>query len=120
MNNITDLSVGKRLQKAIHYTGLTQRQFAKEIGVTENYISLLISKTKRGISHSLACLIEQKYGISAGWLLRNEGDMVKIFSKNIHLDPVKQKLLSAIEKLTEKQAAAVLSFIETWEQMGNK
>lgn len=68
------VTLAQRLNKIISEQGLTKVAFAKSIGVTRNYISILtsdISASARGskLSSSLAQLIGLKYGYDPDWIL---------------------------------------------------
>lgn len=75
----------QRLNKIISEQGLTKTAFAKSIGVTRNYISILTSEiysSVRGskLSPSLAQLIGLKYGYEPDWILY--GDENEVVSSN--------------------------------------
>ena len=64
----------QRLNKIISEQGLTKTAFAKSIGVTRNYISVLTSEISSSArdsrsSPSLAQLIGLKYGYDPDWIL---------------------------------------------------
>ncbi len=68
------MTLAQRLNKIISEQGQTKTEFAKSIGVTQNYICILtseVSSAARGsnISLSLAKLIGLKYGYDPDWIL---------------------------------------------------
>ena len=68
------MTLAQRLNKIISEQGQTKTEFAKRIGVTQNYICILtseVSSAARGsnISPSLAKLIGLKYGYDPDWIL---------------------------------------------------
>ena len=68
------MTLAQRLNKIISEQGITKTEFAKSIGVTQNYICILtseVSSAARGsnISPSLAKLIGLKYGYDPDWIL---------------------------------------------------
>ena len=68
------MTLAQRLNKIISEQGQTKTEFAKSIGVTQNYICILtseVSSAARGsnISPSLAKLIGLKYGYGPDWIL---------------------------------------------------
>lgn len=74
------MTLAQRLNKIISEQGQTKTEFAKSIGVTQNYICILtseVSSAARGsnISPSLAKLIGLKYGYDPDWILY--GDKMK-------------------------------------------
>lgn len=74
------VTLAQRLNKIISEQGQTKTEFAKSIGVTQNYICILtseISSSARAskLSPSLAQLIGLKYGYDPDWILY--GDKMK-------------------------------------------
>ena len=68
------MTLAQRLNKIISEQGQTKTEFAKSIGVTQNYICILtseVSSAARGsnISPSLAKLIGLKYGYGPDWII---------------------------------------------------
>ena len=68
------MTLAQRLNKIISEQGQTKTEFAKSIGVTQNYICILtseVSSAARGsnISPSLAKLIGLKYGYDPDWIM---------------------------------------------------
>ena len=68
------MTLAQRLNKIISEQGMTKTEFAKSIGVTQNYICILtseVSSAARGsnISTSLAKLIGLKYGYDPDWII---------------------------------------------------
>ena len=68
------MTLAQRLNKIISEQGMTKTEFAKSIGVTQNYICILtseVSSAARGsnISPSLAKLIGLKYGYDPDWII---------------------------------------------------
>lgn len=68
------MTLAQRLNKIISEQGQTKTEFAKSIGVTQNYICILtseVSSAARGsnISLSLAKLIGLKYGYDPDWII---------------------------------------------------
>lgn len=112
-------TVGKRLRKAIIYTGLTNQAFAEKVGISKSYITVLLCKPERSVSRSLAYLIEQEFGISMGWLLHGEGAMVKKITKNINLYHAKRKILEIVETLDENQIRLALNFLKVVSKVEN-
>ena len=52
-----------RIKLILQENKLKQKQLAAEISVTESYISKLLKDPDIKLSHSLAMLIEEKYGL---------------------------------------------------------
>lgn len=70
---MTENNLAARLRRILNETNTKQRNFAKECGISENYVSLLVNGRKKTISETLALLIEQNYGYSADWLITGTG-----------------------------------------------
>lgn len=60
------MKISKRFKTMLIENGLTQTDFAAGLGVTQNYISLLISGEKEKISKTLALLIPRKVRVLCG------------------------------------------------------
>lgn len=64
------MNFSERFTHMISELNMTNRQFAKEIGVTESYISNIRRGHVHNISRRLADFIEDKYGYHARWILK--------------------------------------------------
>lgn len=69
-----ETTLAERMETIIEECGLKQATFAKSLGVTPNYISMIIHGKKELISPTLAILIEHIYGYSRAWILSGEGE----------------------------------------------
>lgn len=58
----------ERFKEILKENNLKQKQFAKDIGVTESYVSKLLKNPEINISQSLANLIEERYGYNSEWV----------------------------------------------------
>ena len=69
------MTLADRLNQIIEEQKLSKREFAKRIGVSENYLYILTSNNRRGsdknktISPSLAKLIALEFGYNADWIM---------------------------------------------------
>ena len=68
------MTLEQRINKIISEQGMNKTEFARSIGVTQNYICILtseVSSAARGsnISPSLAKLIGLKYGYDPDWII---------------------------------------------------
>lgn len=111
------MDLSERIQLIIKENCLKQKQFAIEIGVTESYISAILSKRNKNISHSLARLIEQKFDYNANWILTGEEPKFKQVSSTQTLSDAHKKAIIQMEKMSEDQAIAVLAFINSLEKI---
>ena len=63
------MTLGDRLHIILKERHIKQVDFAKSLGISANYINLLISGKRGPISDTLAKLIEETYGYSAQWIM---------------------------------------------------
>lgn len=66
---VTNLNLSDRIKIILKENHLKQKELAKELGVTESYISALLKGRNTNISQALATLIEEKYGYNSEWVL---------------------------------------------------
>jgi transcriptional regulator with XRE-family HTH domain len=55
-------------------TGLKQSELADKLGVSQNYISMLLNGQRVNISSGLARLMEALFGFDADWILTGNGE----------------------------------------------
>ena len=72
MNN----EIVKKLREHFENQGITQRQIAKELNVSFQYINNMFSGT-RNFGRKTAQKFQKVYGISSAWLMTGEGEMFK-------------------------------------------
>lgn len=66
-----------RIKKIIEHTGLSERAFAEIIGVKQNTLNQQL-KGERGLSlETISKILISYENISAEWLLRGSGEMIK-------------------------------------------
>jgi transcriptional regulator with XRE-family HTH domain len=97
-----------RLRWVIAENGLKQKEFAKALGVSENYVSLLMSGRNQNISEPLAKLIEKTYDYPPGWIINGDN----------RAEPSPQQILrvNTIQKLIKMDIhslRSVAAFIQT-------
>ncbi len=72
------MSLSDRLNQIIKEKNITKREFAKRVGISENYLYILTSNSRPGtkqnktISPMLAKLIGMEFGYDPEWLLTGE------------------------------------------------
>ena len=72
------MTLEARLNKIIAEQKLSKREFAKRVGMSENYLYILTSNSRPGtnqnktISPMLAKLISMEFGYDADWILHGE------------------------------------------------
>lgn len=102
-----------RIATVIKDNNLKQRELAALIGVTESYISTLLSGRSKNISVTIATLLEEKLGYNAQWLLSGEEPKYKKMSKNPNISEVHRLVIRHLETMRENEVAAVLAFINS-------
>lgn len=72
------MTLSKRLNQSTSEQNISKSEFAKRIGVSENYIYVLTGNSRPGtrqnknISPSLAKLIALEFGYDAEWILNGD------------------------------------------------
>jgi transcriptional regulator with XRE-family HTH domain len=100
-----------RIREIIRESGLSQKEFAQSINVTESYISKLL-RDDSGMSNTTAMLIGQLYGYSKEWIVRGEGPKL---CGGLHpgVSPLQKKIIVDVEQMGDAELRALLAFIET-------
>ncbi len=107
------MCLGNRLRIILKERNIKQVDFAKALGVSANYINLLISGKRGPISDTLAKLIEETYGYSAQWIMTGEGEKIALPS----LSAAKIEFLKKIQKMPDDEIAALLAFANSLESV---
>ncbi len=102
-----------RIATIIKENQLKQKELAALVGVTESYVSTLLSGRNRNVSTTVANLIEEKLGYNAQWLLSGEEPKYKQLSKNPNLSDAHRQVILHLEKMPEREIKAVLVFINS-------
>jgi len=72
------MALSDRLNRIIAEQNITKAEFARRVGISENYAYILTGNSRPGtnrnkrISRSLAKLIAMEFGYDAEWVLRGE------------------------------------------------
>ncbi len=111
------MNLSERIQLILKENNLKQRDFAKELGVTESYISAIISGRNTNVSLTLACLIEEKYGYNSEWIMTAKEPKLKTAGKNAALSDVHKRAIHRIEHLKPEQVKAVLAFVNALDEI---
>lgn len=107
------MSLGDRLRIILEERNIKQIDFAKTLGVSANYINLLISGKRGPISDTLAKLIEETYGYSAQWIMTGEGEKISVPS----LSAAKLEFLKKVQKMPDDEITALLAFANSLESV---
>ena len=105
-------SINTRIKRIVDESGKTKTEFAKSLGVTQQYISKLI--TTGNPSNLLVDDICEKYDINKAWLLNEIGDPYKKHTRNQEIaafmnnvmsesdESIKKRFISALAQLNER------------------
>lgn len=69
------MTLADRLNRIIEEQGVSKRDFAAKLGISENYVYLLTGNAKKRPDHiapSLAKLIALEFGYDADWIMNGE------------------------------------------------
>ena len=75
------MSLANRLNQIIEEQNISKREFAKRVGITENYLYILTSNSRPGtnqnktISPMLAKLIGMEFGYDPEWILNGNKEV---------------------------------------------
>ncbi|MDO4317213.1 MAG: helix-turn-helix domain-containing protein [Lachnospiraceae bacterium] len=100
------MTLSDRIKLIIQECNIKQVEFAESLGISANYVNLLVKGKKNNISDTLAKLIEETYGYSANWVMNGEGSE-KISPS---LSAAKAALLKKIYKMPDEEIVALLAF----------
>lgn len=109
------MTMGERIGVILSERHIKQVDFAKTLGISANYVNLLVNDKKTNISATLAKLIEETYGYSSRWLIDGIGD--KIVENGISAS--KAEILKKIQKMSDTDVKATLAFVKTLESVNN-
>ncbi|MCL2591963.1 MAG: helix-turn-helix domain-containing protein [Defluviitaleaceae bacterium] len=107
------MTLGERIQTILKQRNIKQIDFAKSLGISANYVNLIVNDRKNCVSDTLAMLIEETYGYSSKWVLEGTGEM----TISSDLTASKMQLLRKIQKMSENEVKATLAFVATLESV---
>ena len=96
-----------RLKSLIEYLGISQAQFANNIGITQGYLSMIL-KGKRGASAELLAGLYNYYSEYFHWVLTGEGEITQKETNDAYIykvgapfddDPIVADLLASARKV---------------------
>lgn len=105
------MTLGERLCIILKERNIKQVDFAKSLGISANYINLLISGKRGPISDTLAKLIEETYGYSAQWIMTGDGEKTAVPS----LSAAKIEFLRKVQKMPDDEVTALIAFANSLE-----
>jgi transcriptional regulator with XRE-family HTH domain len=106
-----NMALSDRLKIIIGECDIKQKEFAKNINVTDSYISKVL-RGESGMSNSTALLIKQLYGYSKDWILTGQGPKM-VAGRGRHLSKLQKKIIMDVEKMDEDELQALYAFIES-------
>tara|TARA_R100000951_G_C2602045_1_gene168487 strand:- start:248 stop:628 length:381 start_codon:yes stop_codon:yes gene_type:complete len=68
-----DTDIKNRIEKVIQETGMNKSEFARNIGVTPNYLAAVLTNTEKGVSATLLKGLAEM-GVNVSWLVTGKGD----------------------------------------------
>ena len=104
-------TLADRMRYLMKALKVKQKDFAKTCGVTENYISLLVTGRRTSISEPMYRLICQVYGVSETWLKTGSGEPFKGKEEEIKKD-LQDKISVIMEAMSSAQLQEILNMAE--------
>lgn len=99
-----DTTLAERIKTIIKNQNMKQAEFAKALGVSANYISLIVTGRKQNVSLTFAKLIESLYGYPSEWVLHG-----KLQDSE---ESIRMKLVNVISKMSEEELQKLEQFIK--------
>jgi len=109
-------NLSERIRIIIKNEKLKQIEFARSLGVSANYINLIVNGKKTTISETLAKLIEEKYGYSAEWVIYGGSDCAEP-QESPELARIKSETIKRIKIMDDHEAIAVLAFLHSLDKV---
>ena len=109
------MSIGERIKIILNEKQIKQVDFAKKLGVSANYINLLVNNKKTSISETLAKLIEETYGYSSNWII--SGTEPKYISNDMSF--LKIETINKIKRMSDDEIIATLAFVNSLDKIKN-
>ncbi len=107
------MTLGERIKTILFERNIKQVEFAETLGVSANYINLLVNGKKLNISDTLAKLIEETYGYSSQWVLTGEGEK----EASPSFSAAKVEFLKKVQKMPDDEITALLAFANSLESV---
>lgn len=114
------MELKERIATIIKENRLKQKELAALLGVTESYVSTLMSGRNQNVSIPVANLIEEKLGYSAQWVLTGDEPKYKQISKSPDISDIHKRLIMQLEKMSDNEITAVLAFVNTIENLNKE
>ncbi len=114
------MALKDRISIIIKEHHMKQKDLAALMGVSESYISTLLSGRNQNVSATLANLIEEKLGYHAHWVMTGEEPKYKSLSQRPDISDTHRRLIMQIEKMSDSEVRAVLAFVDTLERLNQE
>ena len=100
-------TLAERIKIIIKEQNLKQSEFADALGVSANYISLLVTGRKNNVSLTFAKLIDALFGYPANWVLTGEFDESD--------SNIRHRIIQIISKMPENELLKLEQFLNLFE-----
>jgi transcriptional regulator with XRE-family HTH domain len=101
--------VSDTLRIILYELNISQTDFAGELGISFNYVNMILTGKRYTISGHLAKLIETVYGYSAHWILSGRGEkMAGAMDRN---SPFMARMEKQVKNLSSGELDLVSDFI---------
>lgn len=107
-------TLGERISLILQEQKLKKVAFAKSLGISANYVSLLAGGKKIAISQTLAKLIESTYGYRTQWLLTGALPI----RPDEELCSLQEDMLEKVRRMDRSELYSVDAFIKDLEKSG--
>lgn len=108
------MELSERIAIIIEENDLKQKELAAIMGVTESYVSILVSgRRSTNLSTAVANLIEEKLGYSAQWVMTGQEPKYKSISGKPNISDTHRRVVMQLEKMNDMQKKAVLAFMNS-------
>ena len=107
------MSIGERIKVILEEKQLKQVDFAKKLGISANYVNLLVNNKKDSISETLAKLIEETYGYSSAWII--SGIEPKLICNDMSY--LKSETINKIKRMSDDEILAILAFVNSFDEI---
>ena len=100
-------TLSERIKIIIKEQNLKQSEFADALGVSANYISLLVTGRKKNVSLTFAKLIDALFGYPAKWVLTGEIDE--------NDSNIRHRIIQIISKMPENELLKLEQFLNLFD-----
>lgn len=108
-----------RIALIIKENQLKQKDLSTIMGVSESYVSTLLSGRNKNLSTSVAKLIEEKLGYNSKWILSGDEPKLKHVGNATNITDAHKKAIMLIEKMPVVQVKAVMAFMDSLDKIEN-